>query len=449
MIHLWNIRPGKTLPVGSIALLKENGRPSSRRLQLSELLLLLLRCLLIMLLALLLAKPIWRTSSVRKEKGWVLLEKKGLPETYRHFQLQIDSLLQAGYSLHYFTPGFPEEHLQAALGETEAAAADTASYWTSLDSLQQHPRAPASRYLFTPHYLSSFYGQRPHIDTGTHWYIYSPADSVSTWQAEAYATTSGSIRARKITSRTTGNSYVYEELPAGSTKADTTTKQITIFADTYAHDAGYLKAAITAIQQFTERKIHLSLISQPGALPAQTNWLFWLSVQPVPARIKAANIWRYDSGAVVNTSSWIISNEAAPIPLSKRIQAHQPANPEVLWKDGFGNALLSLERTNNTHTYHFTSRLDPAWNELPWNAAFPGLLLQLLYPDSTVIPADKDRRAIAAQQLRPDQYSPNLSHKRMALPVTDLAPLLWFVVFILFLAERIWVFITKRTSTNG
>jgi len=151
----------------------------------------------------------------------------------------------------------------------------------------------------------------------------------------------------------------------------------------------------------------------------------------------------------MNTSSWIISNEAAPIPLFKRIQAHQPANPEVLWKDGFGNALLYREQTNNTRTYHFSSRLDPAWNELPWNAAFPGLLLQLLYPDSAAVPADKDRRAIAAQQLQPDQYSPNLQNKRMASPVTDLAPLLWAAVFILFLAERIWVFIAKRISTNG
>lgn len=449
VIHLWNIRPGKTLPVGSIALVKENGRQSSRRLQLSELLLLLLRCLLIILLALLLAKPIWRATFVKKEKGWVLMEKKGLRETYQQFQPQVDSLIQAGYSLHYFTPGFLEEHLQAALGETGDAAADTASYWVLLDSLQQHPCAPASRFLFTPNYLSRFYGQRPHIDSGTHWYVYTPADSVSTWQAEAYATPSGSIRARKITSRATGNSYIYEELPAGSVKADTATKQITIFADNYAHDAGYLKAAITAIQQFTAHKIRLSLISQPGALPAQTDWLFWLSVQPVPDRVKAANTWRYDSGAIVNISSWIISNEAAPIPLFKRIQAQQPVNGDILWKDGFGNALLSLEHTGNIRTYHFSSRLDPAWNELPWNAAFPGLLLQLLYPDSAAIPANKDRRAIAAQQLRPDQYSPNLSRKRMALPVTDLSPLLWAAVFILFLAERIWGFITKKASTNG
>jgi hypothetical protein len=193
----------------------------------------------------------------------------------------------------------------------------------------------------------------------------------------------------------------------------------------------------------------LSLTSQPAALPAQTDWLFWLSVQPVPAGVKAANIWRYDSGVVLNTSSWIISNEAAPVPLFKRIQAHQPVPRQILWKDGFGNALLHLEQTGNTRIYHFSSRLDPAWNELPWSAAFPGLLMQLLYPDSTTVPADKDRRAIAAQQLLPDQYGQDVSRKRMALPVTDLAPLLWAAVFICFLAERIWVFITKRVKNNG
>lgn len=449
MIHLWNIRPGKILPVGSIALLKENGRQSSRRLQLSDLLLLLLRCLLIILLAMLLAKPVWRATSVKKEKAWVLIEKKGFPETYRQFQAQIDSLLRAGYALHYFTPGFPEEDLQTALQETTDAAADSASYWTLLDSLQQHPHAPVSRFLFTPHYLSRFQGPRSHIDTGTHWSVYTPADSVSSWQAEAFATTSGNIRIRKVTSRATGNSYVYEDQPAAAIKADTTTKQVTIFTDTYAHDAAYLKAAITAIQQFTGRKIRLSLISQPGALPAQTDWLFWLSIQSIPAQVKAANIWRYDSGVVVNASSWMISNTAAPVPLLKRIQAHPSAKADVLWKDGFGNALLYLEQTNSTRTYHFSSRLDPAWNELPWNAAFPGLLLQLFYPDTAIIPADKDRRAIAAQQLRPDQYSPEFPHKRTALPVTDLAPLLWAAVFLLFLAERIWVFINKRASTNG
>jgi hypothetical protein len=418
--------------------------------QLSDLLLLLLRCLLILLLALLLAGPVWQTTAVQKEKGWVLIEKNKLQETYRQFQSRIDTLLQAGYTFHYFAPGFPEEDLRAALQDTEEVDADTTSYWALVDSLQLHPQAPASLFLFTPNYLSRFRGQRPHIDSGTHWYAYTPVDSVSSWQADAYVTASGNIRVRQITSRARGNSYVYEELPPGArVKADTTTKRITIFADAYPHDAAYLKAAITAIQQFTGRRIQLLQVSRPEALPAQTDWLFWLSLQALSAQLNAGHVWRYDSGAVVNTSSWIVSNAAAPLPLFKRVQAHLPASAHTLWKDGFGNALLYQERNGNTRTYHFSSRLDPAWNELPWNAAFPGLLLQLLYPDTVNIPAAKDRRAIAVQQLQPDRYSPAVSPKRTTFPVTDLAPVFWAIAFALFLAERILVFSNKRPSTNG
>jgi hypothetical protein len=448
MVHLWNVRPGKPLAVGSIALLKENGRQYSRRLQLSDLLLLLLRCLLILLLAILLAQPRWRPATAPKEKGWVLMAPQKLPETYRQFQSRIDSLLQAGYALHYFTPGFPERGLQTALHETEETPADSASYWALLDSLQQHARAPSSLYLFTPGHLSRFYGDRPAIDTAIHWYAYTPADSVSSWQSEAYAISSGGVLIRKVTSRPAANSYIYEELPA-SAKADTTTCRITVFADTYAHDAGYLKAAITAIQQFTRRKISLLVTSETAALPPQTDWLFWLSAQALPANVNAHHIWRYDSGAVINTNSWIISAAAAPTPLFRRIQLKQGPAAQVLWTDGFGDPLLRLEKNGAINIYHFSGRLDPAWNELPWSPAFPGLLLQLLFPDDNIPPPGKDRRAIAAQQLRPDHGRAEMSRKRTAPAATDLAPLVWAVVFALFLAERLWVFKTKKSGADG
>lgn len=448
MIHLWNVRPGKTLPVGSIALLKENGRQSSRRLQLSDLLLLLLRCLLIILLALLLAKPAWRPAMTPEQKGWVLMDKENLPETYQHFRPQIDALLQAGYTFHYFRPGFEEEDLQAALQETQDTPADSSSYWALLDSLQQHPGAPPALAIFTTNRLDRFHGPRPHIDTGVHWQVYSPADSVSSWQTGAYATLSDSVRVRKVTSRPTGNSYVYDVLPQGSVQADTATMQIAIFADTYAHDAGYLKAALAAIQQFTQRKIKITTVGQPAALPPQTDWLFWLSAQPLPATVNAGNIWRYDSGAVVNTSSWIIADGPAPIPLSKRVQASPAAQGKPLWKDGFGDPVLRLEK-GNTGIYHFSSRLDPSWNELPWSEAFPALLLQLIFPDNAGQPPAKDRRAIAAQQLRPDIGSAGPARKRAAPAAKDLAPLCWALVFVLFLAERVWSFRTKKSLANG
>ncbi len=448
MVHLWNVRPGKTLAVGSIALLKENGRQSSRRLRLSDLLLLLLRCLLILLLALLLAGPRWRPAAMPEEKGWVLIAPQKLPETYRQFQSRIDSLLRTGYTLHYFAPGFREQGLQAALNDTEEMPVDSASCWALLDSLQQHAGAPSSLYLFTPNLLSCFYGDRPAIDTAIHWYAYTPADSVSSWRSEAYAVSTGGLLARKVTSRPTANSYIYEELPA-ATKADTTTCRVTVFADAYTHDAGYLKAAITAIQQFTRRKISLLIAGETAALPAQTDWLFWLSAQALPANVNAHHIWRYDSGAVINTNSWIISAAAAPIPLFRRTRPEDQPALLALWTDGFGDPLLRLEKKGSTDIYHFSSRLDPAWNELPWSPAFPGLLLQLLFPDDNTSPPGKDRRAIAAQQLRPDHGGRGIDRRRTAPAATDLVPLVWAAVFALFLAERLWVFKTKKSGTDG
>ena len=60
LIHLWNVQTGKTLRVGSIALIKESVSHRARRLKISQWLLLLVRVALILLLALLLAQPVWQ-----------------------------------------------------------------------------------------------------------------------------------------------------------------------------------------------------------------------------------------------------------------------------------------------------------------------------------------------------------------------------------------------------
>lgn len=452
MIHLWNIRRGKTLRVGSIALLKAGGHRQSRRLRLTEPLRLLLRCLLIILAAVLLSRPVWQQRPRQKEKGWVLLPGERWQETYQHFQLSIDSLLQAGYALHYFNPGFRAAGLTATFyGNMEMDS--TMSYWALLDSLQQMPGAPRSFFIFTPAWLHRFRGQRPAIDTGVHWYAYTPADSVATWPGNAYATPSGSIYAGRVSSRPGGNSYAWEILPFGAAPqpVDTTTMRITLFADALMQDALYLKAAITAIQQFTQHRLALQEVHQTTALPAQTDWLFWLSTQPLPRDVQARNTWRYDTGQVVNSASWIISGTAAPVPLYKRVQPPLTAAEAVpLWQDGFGNPILRQEKGPQTTQYHFASRLDPAWNELPWQADFPAMLLQLLFPDSNNVITGKDRRIIAAQQLQPDHTAGNMiTRSRTAAITTDLSPFCWALLLLLFLIERLWAFRVKKLPADG
>src|SRR5476651_1205398 len=86
IIHLWNIRQGKTLKVGSIALFTQSSPKSSRSFKLMDVLLLLLRCLLLILLAILLAMPLWQQHLQNtKAKGWLLIPKEHLTQAYQHF----------------------------------------------------------------------------------------------------------------------------------------------------------------------------------------------------------------------------------------------------------------------------------------------------------------------------------------------------------------------------
>ncbi|MDO8994399.1 MAG: BatA domain-containing protein, partial [Daejeonella sp.] len=92
LIHLWNVKKGKTLKIGSVSLLGESSRQNARSLRLLDLLLLLLRCLLIIIVSMLLAEPVWISSNSPAQKGgWILIEKDNFTETYSNFQKEIDS----------------------------------------------------------------------------------------------------------------------------------------------------------------------------------------------------------------------------------------------------------------------------------------------------------------------------------------------------------------------
>ena len=139
-IHLWNVKKGKTLKIGSISLLGESSRQNARSLRLLDLILLLLRCLLIIIISTLLAEPVWiRTNSTDQHRGWILVEKDTFKETYSNFQKEIDSLDQAGYDLHLFEPGFKSVDL-TELKNSEIiidSMANQLSYWSLLKLLDQ------------------------------------------------------------------------------------------------------------------------------------------------------------------------------------------------------------------------------------------------------------------------------------------------------------------------
>ena len=100
IIHLWNIRKGKVLRIGSTLLMTDATQQTSSSLRPTQWLLLLLRCLMILALAMLMAGPEWQIMKQKEKYGWVLVDKKDFSFVYNHFRTPIDSLLNQGFELH-------------------------------------------------------------------------------------------------------------------------------------------------------------------------------------------------------------------------------------------------------------------------------------------------------------------------------------------------------------
>jgi hypothetical protein len=221
-IHLWNIKRGKTLKVGSISLITAASQ-NSRSFKLHDLLLLLLRCLLLALVAFVLAMPLWqRHINTSQIKGWVLIPKEDIKESYQKFKLEIDSLNKAGYEFHYFNKGFGKADLNKILSDTTSFKHHgKASYWSLIQQLDGQIPSSLSVYLFTPNQASYFKGEKPEVSLNLHWRVYTSADSTSSWIAKAWLTNNGNMQVVRGDSKPGGTNYINYPLGPGSVKHDT------------------------------------------------------------------------------------------------------------------------------------------------------------------------------------------------------------------------------------
>ena len=484
LIHLWNVKKGKTLKIGSISLLGESSRQNARSLRLLDLLLLLLRCLLIIIVSILLAEPVWISpNSGDQQGGWILIEKDNFTETYSNFQKEIDSLDQAGYDLHLFEPGFKSADLNK-LKDSEIirdSIAAQLSYWSILRMLDQEIPSGKEVYLFTANRLNRFKGERPEIVTKLKWKTYTPKDSSAKWIENAWFT-NDSIRAiiaqtepkgqKKIpvnidpsnrnatftiaiqngnTSLSFKNTSALEQKPV---HVDTSTIRIAVYTDNFKKDAEYLNAAIRAIQKYTQRKIELNPVNS-GAINGSQNIVFWLSEKmPTESQIKnlraGSSLFVYQKGKTEEVNSLIVlpehSLQKEEIALRKRIPiAERSKNNYAVWEDGFGQPLLDLKITNNVKLYHFYSRFNPEWNGLVWNEDFAKILIPLIIPNFRNQSSELyDRRSVAESLIIPAKAQIK-SGTVLKNSESDLKHVFWISLMLLFLAER-WLSFRKNIN---
>ncbi|WP_299288637.1 BatA domain-containing protein [uncultured Mucilaginibacter sp.] len=487
LIHLWHIKTGKTLRIGSIALLGESARQSSRSFRINDWLLLLLRCLLLIVLSLLLTQPFWQEQAQQtKAKGWILVEKEPIKEVYAHFKTQIDSLLKAGYQLHQLDTSFKAINLQQVLNDTSKTAKSYTkprSYWPLLTLLEQQIPQKTPTYLFTSNQLQHFRGAKPALNSDLHWKTYTPADSVATWIQNAFLTSKDSIRLILGESKPAGTSFStinlqstdrgnsrfnvsFEEgkpvvslknKPQNLVLVDTSTLKITVYQNQNPTDAAYLNAALQSVKRFTGRKMKITTASSFNQIPENQNWIFWLSSQSFPLNssklVAGGSVFEYENGKTQAINSWINNeNLNDPINLYQQILPDKrsiAATTENVWQNGFGQSVLSRQNVGNKNIYRFYSRFNLGWNDLVWSSDFPKLILNLLlksYPQRNFEAFDK--RKIAANQQQIVTATNENPAKQISQPkdLTDLKHAFWIALFIVFLLERILALQTKKES---
>jgi hypothetical protein len=465
-IHLWNIRQGKPLKIGSIALINASFQKSSRSFKLHNLLLLLLRCLLLALVAFVLTMPLWQKhiNSV-KTKGWVLIPKENIKETFRKFKPEIDSLTKVGYEFHYFNKGFQKMALNEALADNQIDSTHSASYWNLIQQLDSQVPSSLPVYLFTPNRVTHFNGAKPQITLNLHWQVYTPADSISTWIENAWLTNNNDIKivqGNSTSGRTYYTNYTVQSgnqhntpftsntdngrltiglRNANAVNADTSTWRFAIYAEKNTNEVGYVKAALESVIQFARHKASIKQYADAAQIPPHQNWIFWLSPKSVSKQEiqNCNNLFINVSGEVKDISSWIDDQSGSlstqKIVLYKRILANSN-DEEALWSDGFGNPLLSFERQQQANIYHFYSRFDPLWSDLVWSDDFPKMLLKLIIDQPSKPDEKYDRRVVDITQLLPAAI--NEAHKstgKIIEPI-DFTLYGWLLLVMVFITER-------------
>jgi len=436
IIHLWSVKQGKTLKIGSIALLGESASATSKSFKLTDWLLFILRCLLLILIAFILTQPFFsKKIKTTANSGWILVQPNQFSKVYQDHKKSIDSLLTLGFELHEFNLGFKSFKLADTVSQPNKVS--SLSYSSLFKKLDAQIPSGYTTYLFAAKKVINFSGDLPKISYKLVWKDMVNKDTATTWTTQFLGKT---YEAKSTPKLTTYSSAAAANLPAVS---------VAIY-EPAGNDSKYVRAALNAIADFTKRKIAVQNLNT--ATVAQADIIFWLSEQePNFEKLKASvKIFAYKKGKVANVNTTLsltdgtgISNE---IKLFKYIQTDNE-NGKIVWKDGYGEPVLVNEKKNY---FSFYSRFNPAWTDLVWNEQFVNALMPIVLgeqnsSDFGFETHSSDQRVIAADQ------NLNIAANKLGSVIEarenePLDPFLWILALITLLIERILSF--RKTKLN-
>jgi len=439
LIHLWERRQGPRVLIGSIRWLEAAEEQRVSRLQFTDLWRWLLRSLIVILFAFLLAGPGWWSKAADIAKShWVLVEP--LPQEAALIEV-LDSLARAGRSVRWLADDFPEWQASGVVPPYDSSA----NYWHALQAIGMRPDRPDTVTVLAWPQLRHFRGARPALPFAVRWQPLPeqpPTPFVAAaWEGEA------KIRLLLGNSGPERVDFRQVDIPASAGRHDLPAPFPPLYLETgerpsdwrvrlagekappmavgslpyrfvriyydrsYNDDQRYLRAALRAAAAFTGIPIEISWLpvekleapeEAPEKAPPREEWLFWLSDTPLPEELRAA----YAPRLACYTAS------DHPIAPSSFFRAVDTA---------FILQGISEERS-----------ADPEDAE-----RLPAELIEVLFADEIQLPAGADRRYLDERQLLP-LFRAERAQPEAAVP--QQAPLhrpLWLALCALFLIERL------------
>lgn len=462
IIHLWKLKQGKTLRIGSIALLGAGSPFTSRSYQITDWLLLFLRMLLLALVAFFLAEPYMKDTAHKEvQKGWVLLEKTHFPAIYKTQKKSIDSLMKAGYELHDFGLNFQPINLNDTVAVNIADTLNKLSHYALLRELNANISPNFPVYLYTDRRLEHLTGVLPRIDFRLIWKEIKGTDTLSTWNN----TFANKTFETKSSPALTQIKRLDEEQDASKIK-------VLIYAADQPEDVNYLKAAIQAIAQETKRNVELVEFNGKNINNLSFDVGFWISDKPMNSSFlssirKDGRLFNYEGEKGITSSSWLDTepNGKGNIPgmtLTRRT-SDATYSGATLWTDGFGVPLLTRTKEKTINHYRFYSRFNPLWTDLVWKEKFVEAMMPVILGDDGsdagfgfgISPNDQRNSQLDLTESPERKFSGPRSLSGVNLegnPVENhlsVQKIFWLIALLVFTIERIISFRHKNKVNHG
>lgn len=378
IIHLWR-RPLPVVRVGSLRPFMAHRRATRAR-ALHDWPVFLLRCAILVALALAFVGLRWTPRTLSPARWCLLLPGTSLQDTH----LQDWTLrLRQGFEPRWLAPDFPR-----ILDPNDSPAPSVgAPVWSLLSQADQRLAAGSESWVFGPTWTSLFEGRRP---------------SVSNLRIQWHAVPT----------------------PPPVIPQPAAPRVGVVHHPDRTLDAGYVRAALQAMGASVVSNEVPSWIFQLGsaALPLPSDELERHGVRIVRDAPEAAEpeiiSRRIDVGSkTVDLRQRVIAGPGAPV-----------------FRDSHGDPWLTEERQGSVVLWHVAFRFHPDWTDWPLDAAFPAWWqehLQPPRPDTTVIAPEQ-----AAPRFVPDPTRGVTSATQRPAPI-DLRAGSWLLGAALFLVERI------------